>query len=150
MATVYLGADHAGFDIKNSIKEHLLAQGVVVEDCGAPTLDPHDDYPTYAKAVATRVREHPGSFGILACGNAEGVCIVANKFDSIRAALGYSVDAAITTRKDDDANILCIPGRLTTQDDPLAIVDAFLATRFSGAERHTRRLGEITKIEEEE
>lgn len=147
MLTVYLGADHAGFDMKNIIREHLEGNGLVVEDLGAYILDPHDDYPAYAAAVAMAVREHPGSFGILSCGNAEGVSIAANKFDGIRAALGFSVDAARTTREDDDANVLCIPGRIKTNDDPLAIVDTFLQTSFSNGERHVRRLHQVSDIE---
>lgn len=147
MLTVYIGADHAGFDMKNIIREHLESRGLAVEDLGAHTLDPNDDYPAYAAAVATAVREHPGSFGILSCGNAEGVMIAANKFDGIRAALGFSVDAARTTREDDDANVLCIPGRIKTDDDPLAIVDTFLQTAFSNGERHNRRLAAIHNIE---
>ncbi len=147
MLTVYLGADHAGFDMKNIIREHLESRGLVVEDLGAHTLDPHDDYPAYAALVATAVREHPGSFGVLSCGNAEGICIAANKFDGIRAALGFSVEAARTTRQDDDANVICIPGRIKTNDDPLLIVDTFLQTPFSGAERHVRRLAQVGEME---
>lgn len=150
MATVYLGADHAGFDMKNIVREHLASRGIHVEDLGAHSLDLHDDYPQYAKAVAIAVREHSGSFGILSCGNAEGVCIAANKFDGIRAGLGFSIDAAITMRKDDNANILCVPGRIATDDDPLMIVDAFLATAFSNGERHNRRLAAVKDIEEKE
>lgn len=150
MLTVYLAADHAGFDMKNIIREHLEGNGLVVEDLGAHALDPHDDYPAYAAAVAMAVREHPGSFGILSCGNAEGVSIAANKFDGIRAALGFSVDAARTTREDDDANVLCIPGRIKTDDDPLTIVDTFLQTSFSNGERHVRRLHQVAAIEERE
>lgn len=147
MTTVYIGADHAGYDMKAIISEHLEHVGVVVEDLGAHSLDPNDDYPQYAAAVAEAVREHAGSFGVLSCGNAEGVMIAANKFDGIRAALGFSVDAARTSREDDDANVLCIPGRIKTVDDPLAIVDAFLAAAFSDAERHKRRIEQIRRIE---
>lgn len=150
MHTVYLAADHAGFDMKNSIRDHLEAKGMVVEDCGAYRLDPDDDYPAYAAAAAEAVREHEGSFGVLSCGNAEGICIAANKFDGIRAGIGYSIAAAKSMRSDDNANVLCIPGRLHTQDDPIAIVDAFLSTPFSGATRHTRRLAAVTAIERAE
>lgn len=146
--TIYLGADHAGFTLKEGIKEHLELQGYIVEDLGAHTLDPHDDYPMYAKLVASSVRKHPQSFGILICGNAEGVCIAANKFDGIRAGIGYSMEAAKTMRADDKANILCLPGRLKTQDDPMSITDTFLQTPFSNAERHKRRLQTIEIIEE--
>lgn len=147
---VYLGADHAGFDMKTSIKEHLEAKGFSVEDVGAHELDPSDDYPQYAEAVAEAVLDHPGSVGILSCGNAEGVCIAANKFDGIRAGLAYSIDAAKTMRNDDNANVVCVPGRLDIPDDPLEVVDTFLATSFSEADRHVRRLGQIEDIEEEQ
>ncbi len=147
LPTVYLGSDHAGFDMKNIVKEHLEARGFVVEDLGAHTLDPNDDYPQYGEAVAEAVRAHPGAFGILACGNAEGICIVANKFDGIRAGIGYSLSAAQTMRSDDNANVICIPGRVKTQDDPLLIVDAFLETPFSNAPRHVRRLKQVSDLE---
>ncbi len=148
MQTVFLGADHAGFDLKNSIKEHLELQGFHVEDLGAHTLNPSDDYPVYAEKVAEAVLSHPNSFGILACGNAEGIMIAANKFDGIRAGIGYSKEAAATMRQDDNANILSLPGRLQTNDDPLAITDIFLTTPFSNKARHRRRLQQLQSIEE--
>ncbi len=146
--TIYIGADHAGFDLKASLKEHLAHQGFIVEDLGAHELNPTDDYPQYAGAVAEAVRNHPGSLGVLACGNAEGVCIAANKFDEIRAGVGYSVEASQTMRNDDNANVICLPGRVKTQDDPLKVLDAFVATPFSGAARHVRRLEQVAAIEE--
>lgn len=141
--TVYLGADHAGFDMKESAKDHLDLQGYITEDLGAHTYDKEDDYPEYAAKVAKAVLAHPGSFGVLSCGNAEGICIAANKFVGIRAGIGYSVEAAKTMRTDDDANIICIPGLLDTEDDPLEIIETFLTTPFSGAERHKRRISQI-------
>ena len=150
MLTVYVGADHAGFDLKESLKSHLEHKGYVVEDLGAHELVPGDDYPEYAAAVAKAVRNHAGSLGILACGNAEGVCIVANKFDGIRAGVGYSIEAASTMRNDDNANIICLPGRTPTQDEPLKIADTFLTIPFSGAERHARRLSQVRDIEVQE
>ncbi len=145
--TVYLGADHAGFSLKNSLKEHFESKGMVVEDLGAQELKPEDDYPEYAAVVAQAVRKHKGSFGILICGNAEGICIAANKFDGIRAGIGYSLEAAKTMRNDDDTNVLCLPGRLLTEDDPIEIADIFLHTPFSNAERHVRRLGQVSELE---
>lgn len=145
--TIYLGADHAGFDMKTSVREHLELAGYTVEDLGAHELDPADDYPQYGEAVAEAVLKHPGSLGVLSCGNAEGICIVANKFDGIRAGVGYATEAARTMRTDDNANVICIPGRIETNDDPLAIVDAFVTTPFSGAERHVRRLEQVREIE---
>ncbi len=141
--TVYLGADHAGFAMKESIKDHLVNEDFVVEDLGALKLDENDDYPEYAAAVAKAVKAHPGSLGVLSCGNAEGIAIAANKFVDIRAGVGYSIASARTMRNDDDANIIAIPGRLKIEDDAIEIVEAFLATPFSGAERHKRRIAEI-------
>jgi ribose 5-phosphate isomerase B len=141
--TVYLGADHAGFAMKESIKDHLELLGYMVEDLGAFSFDKDDDYPEYAANVAKAVTAHAGSFGILSCGNAEGICIAANKFMGIRAGIGYSTASAKTMRNDDDANILCVPGRLEIKDDPLNVVETFLATAFSNEERHKRRIGKI-------
>lgn len=145
--TIYFGADHAGFDMKELLKEHLELQGCVVEDLGAHTFDPQDDYPQYAKAVAQAVRQHPGSLGILSCGNAEGIMIAANKFDGIRAGVGYSMASARTLRNDDNANIISIPGRIELIDPPTEIADVFVQTPFSGEERHKRRLSDVEKIE---
>ncbi len=145
--TIYIGADHAGFDMKTMIIDHLESSGYIVNDLGAHQLDPQDDYPRYAEAVAQAVLDHPGALGVLSCGNAEGICIAANKFDGIRAGIGFSLKSATTMREDDHANIVCIPGRIETQDDPLAIIDAFLTTEFSGAERHERRLSQVEDIE---
>ncbi|MDP2631549.1 MAG: RpiB/LacA/LacB family sugar-phosphate isomerase [Candidatus Uhrbacteria bacterium] len=147
--TIYIGADHAGFDMKKSISEHLDAKGFSVEDLGAFNLNPDDDYPEFVEAVAEAVLEHPGSFGILSCGNAEGVTIAANKFDGIRAGLGFSIDAATTMRSDDNANIISVPGRIDIPDDPLKIIDAFISTPFSKAPRHLRRLSQVERIEQE-
>ncbi len=145
--TVYIGADHAGLALKNSLKEHLEMKGFVVDDLGAHELDNDDDYPKYATAVAQAVRGHVGSFGILSCGNAEGIAMAANKFQGIRAGIGYSIEAAKTMRNDDDANVLALPGRVAIADDPLEIADAFLATPFSQAERHKRRLRQVAELE---
>lgn len=145
--TIYIGADHAGFDMKELLKDHLLMNDFVVEDLGAHVYDEDDDYPQYAAAVARAVRSHPGSLGVLSCGNAEGIMIAANKFDGARAGVGYSVEAARTMRTDDDANIISIPGRTDLSDSPLSILDAFVNTPFSGAERHKRRLEQVRDIE---
>ena len=149
-SVIYIGADHAGFALKESVKRHLQDRGVDVEDLGAHVLDMNDDYPTYAARVAGVVRENPRSLGILVCGSAEGICIAANKFDGIRAGIGFSIPAARSLRNDDDGNILCLSGRIDAVDKPLMIVDTFVDTKFSGEERHERRVKEITKIEENE
>lgn len=146
--TIYLGADHAGFDKKTIIKEHLLVKDFIVEDLGAHSLNPHDDYTEFAKAVAGAVREHEGSLGILVCGSAEGVCITANKFDGIRAGIGFSAESAGLLREHDHGNILCLPGRVKIEDDLLLIVDTFIKATPSTEARHVRRVGEIRDLEQ--
>lgn len=147
---IYLGADHAGFALKESIKRHLHDRGLEVEDFGAHAFDPSDDYPVFAARVASVVRDNSRSVGILICGSAEGICIAANKFDGIRAGIGFSIESAKSLRFDDAGNILCLAGRLESKDKPLAIVDAFLNTQPSQEKRHIRREKEIAAIEEVE
>lgn len=149
-SVIYIGADHAGFALKESVKRHLQDKGIDVEDLGAHVLDMNDDYPTYAARVAGVVRENPRSLGILVCGSAEGICIAANKFDGIRAGIGFSIPAARSLRNDDDGNVLCLSGRLYAVDEPLAIVDTFITTGFSGEKRHERRVNAIKTLEENE
>ena len=147
---VYLGSDHAGFALKESVKRHLEHAKYDVEDLGAHQNDPHDDYPVYAARVANVVRQNPRSVGILFCGSAEGICIAANKFDGIRAGIGFSIHAARSLRADDHGNVLCLPGKIETADDVMAIVDTFLSTEPSAEARHLRRIAEIETIEAHE
>lgn len=144
---IYIAADHAGFKRKEMIKKHLKKQGYTLKDFGAKKLDKNDDYPDYALPLAQGVAADAKP-GILLCGSAEGVCMVANKVDGIRAALGYSVFAAKTSRADDNSNVLCVPGRELSDEDAKEIVDAWLDTEFSFAERHKRRLAKIEEIEQ--
>ncbi|MEK9130831.1 MAG: RpiB/LacA/LacB family sugar-phosphate isomerase [Patescibacteria group bacterium] len=136
--TIYLGADHAGFELKERLKSSLPD----AIDLGANTLVADDDYPSIARAVAEAVVSDPGSVGILSCGNAVGVCVVANKTKGIRAGIGFSIEAARSMRNDDDVNVLCVPGRIAIMDDAVEIAKAFLATPFSNEERHVRRLAQ--------
>ena len=144
---VYLGGDHAGWEMKEEIEKALVADGYNVIDLGNRELNLADDYPEFAHAVAREVAMHPGSYGILTCGSAEGVAIVANKSKGVRAAVLYSPNATQSSRNDDDANVGCIPGRVFSLDEGVAMARQFLQTPFSGAERHLRRLAKITDIE---
>lgn len=143
MYTVFIGADHAGFLFKAHLSDVLRVHGYIIEDLGAHELVPNDDYPEYAARVAHAVLTHPGSKGILLCGSAEGMCMAANKFEGIRAGVGFSQAAAHFMRSDDDANIICIPTRIAVNDDRSEIAKTFLTTPFSGEERHKRRIKEI-------
>ena|SRR3989338_236121 len=143
---IYLGSDHAGFELKEKIKKYLVDLKHEVDDLGAHALDSKDDYPKYAHAVAKKVADE-GARGILFCGNGVGVCVVANKVPGVRAAIGYSTYAAETSRTDDDTNVLCLAGRVLKPDEAKDIVRTWLTTDFSGAERHVRRLRHVQKIE---
>ena len=145
---VFVGADHAGFQLKGAVMAHLSKRGVDVEDDGDKQLDPADDYPQFAFAVATKVlgSEDDDPRGILLCGSGQGMCIAANRIRGIRAALCWDEDIARETRNDNDSNILCIPARALSEADALNIIDVWLDTPFSGAARHARRIREIEEV----
>lgn len=148
--TIYIGGDHAGGNMKSALEDYLKEEGYRVVDMGNSNLVEGDDYPAFSYAVAKRVVNDPGAHGIVICGNAQGVCIVANKVKGVRAATGFNEEAARTTRADDNSNVLCLPARFMDVKDAKKVVDAWLATDFSGAERHVRRLEKVTQIENEE
>jgi len=145
---IYIAADHAGFKLKEKLEEYLINKGHKVIDLGNDKLEKTDDYTDFAKKVAEKVAIFKEK-GILLCGNAEGVCITANKTRGIRAALGFSQEAAKTTREDDNANILCLPGRMMDIEEAIKITETFINTPFSGEERHVRRLKKLEEIENE-
>jgi ribose 5-phosphate isomerase B len=138
---IYIGADHAGFEMKEAIEEYLLSKYYQVEDLGAHSTD-SVDYPDFAHAVATNVEKEEGSFGILFCGSANGVCITANKHKNIRAALAWNTEIAELGRAHNNANVLCIPARYVSVDAAEKMVQRFLTTAFEGG-RHQRRVEKI-------
>jgi ribose 5-phosphate isomerase B len=144
---IYLGADHRGYQLKEKIARFLFEKGYSFEDMGALSFNPDDDYPVFAEKVASMVASEPENKGILICGSGVGVSIVANKFDNIRAGLGISEKQVESSRKDDDINILALAADFTNETEALKMVLAFLETRFSGEEKHKRRLEDITRIE---
>jgi ribose 5-phosphate isomerase B len=148
--TIYLGADHRGFALKERIKAALAAQqdGDTVIDLGAPALDPADDYPDYAVAVAEKISADPaGSHGIVICGSGFGVDIIANRFAGVRSALAMSPEHISAGRHDDDVNVLALAANFIGPDAAMDIVRVFLATPFEKEERYERRLAKIDKIE---
>lgn len=147
MTTIFLGSDHAGFVLKESLKENLNDPDYAVIDVGAFELNEADDYPDFAALVAQKVMQDPESVGILLCGSGQGVCMVANKFPGIRAAIGFSESVAKQSRKDDDANILCLPALHVSSKEALQITESWLNESFSKLERHARRLSKIVDIE---
>lgn len=139
--TIVLGSDHAGFQMKTSLKEWLTANQFEVEDFGVLTADPAD-YPDIAHPVAERVSEYTNCLGILLCGSGNGVAITANKHPDIRAAICWNEELAGLARLHNDANVLCIPARFITDEDAKKITNRFLETAFEGG-RHQRRVSKM-------
>ena len=137
---IYLGADHAGFELKNTIKDHLLAGGYEVIDCGAHTYDALDDYPPFCIEAAQAVVDEPGSLGIVIGGSGNGEQMAANCVEGVRAALVWSDATARLAREHNDANVVAVGARQHSEEEALALIDAFLETPFSGDERHQRRI----------
>ncbi|MDG3008584.1 ribose-5-phosphate isomerase [Rhodococcus sp. D2-41] len=144
---VYLGADHAGFELKNQIIDHLTATGHEPVDCGAHVYDAVDDYPAYCVEAARRTVADPGSLGIVLGGSGNGEQIAANKVPGARCALAWSVETAQLARQHNNAQLIGIGGRMHTLEQALEIVDAFLATPWSGEERHQRRIDILSEYE---
>ena len=146
--TIYLGADHGGFDLKESLKSMLKNDGYDVVDCGASERVEGDDYPDYAAAVALNVSHASDqSRGILICRSGFGVDITANKFPKVRAVLPMSPDHAYQARHDDDANVLCFAADFMNEVSAENIMKIFLSTPFAKEERYARRLQKIADIE---
>lgn len=137
---VYLGADHAGFEFKNTIAAHLKSTGHEVVDCGAYVYDAVDDYPPFCLDAAQRTVADPGSLGIVLGGSGNGEQIAANKVPGARCALAWSVETAKLARQHNNAQLIGIGGRMHSEEEMLAIVDAFVAEPWSGEERHQRRI----------
>jgi glycine hydroxymethyltransferase len=138
---VALGADHAGYELKQALVEALRQRGLEVLDLGTHTPD-STDYPDYAKAVARAVADHRARWGILCCSTGIGMSIAANKVPGVRAALVHDPETAALARRHNDANVLCFSGKRTTPEQALAIIDAFLEARFEGG-RHERRVQKL-------
>lgn len=144
---VHIAADHAAFEAKQSLADHLRAQGHDVVDHGAFVYDAEDDYPSFCFAAAEAVAGEPGSLGVVMGGSGNGEQIAANKVRGIRAALAWSVETARLAREHNDANVVSVGARMHSVEDVQAIVDTFIATAYSDAERHSRRIGQLAAYE---
>ena len=144
---VALGADHGGFPLRAELLPWLKTLGYQVADLGAYHLDPDDDYPDFAKAVAHAVVSGEADRGILVCGSGVGACIAANKVPGIRACLCHDTYSARQGVEHDDMNLLCLGARVVGAELARELVRAFLGARFSGEERHRRRLEKTRAIE---
>jgi ribose 5-phosphate isomerase B len=144
---VYLGSDHAGFELKSAVAEAVAAAGHDVVDCGPPAFHDGDDYPPYVMRAAAGVAGDPGSAGIVIGGSGNGEQIAANKIDGIRAALAWNNETARLARLHNDANVLSLGARMHPVQEAAGFALVFLTTPFSGEARHARRLAEIADYE---
>jgi len=138
---IVVGSDHAGFELKQIIIEHLSERNMNYEDFGTNCLD-SVDYPDYAKKVAEEVSSKDLIMGILVCGSGQGMAMTANRFKNVRAAICHNSDVAKVTRQHNDANVLCLGSRFIDISEAIKCVDVFLSTDFEG-ERHLKRINKI-------
>tara|TARA_Y100001935_G_scaffold245348_1_gene238827 strand:- start:266 stop:718 length:453 start_codon:yes stop_codon:yes gene_type:complete len=139
--TVCIASDHAGFDLKEEIKNHLINKNVSIFDMG-PYDDKSVDYPDFAKKLGNRIKFKKSDVGILVCGSGTGMAISANKIKTIRAAVCYNLKSTRLSRQHNNANIIALGSRLTNKKLSLKLVEAFLNTKFEGG-RHLRRVKKI-------
>lgn len=144
---IHIAADHAGFELKEYLAEHLRAAGHDVVDHGAPAYDADDDYPPVCIAAAEAVVAEPGTLGVVIGGSGNGEQIAANKVRGVRSALAWSTSTAVLARAHNDANVVAIGARQDSVDEATEIVDAFLAEPFSGDARHQRRIDLLAAYE---
>lgn len=147
---LYLAADHAGFELKEKIKAHLDARGVLFQDMGADVYDKDDDYPDFAYAAAKRVAEDPErNRAIVICGSGIGVSITANKVKGVYCALVWDREVAASVSEHNNANVIALPARYIDSREALAIVDEFLKpSSTTTPERHRRRFLKLGEVEE--
>ncbi|WP_344877972.1 ribose-5-phosphate isomerase [Allokutzneria multivorans] len=144
---VYLGSDHAGFELKSYLVEHLTGRGHDVVDVGPHAYDALDDYPPFCIETARRVVADSGSLGVVIGGSGNGEQIAANKVEGCRAALAWSTEIAQLAREHNNAQVIGVGARQHTEEEAAAIVDAFVGTPFSDDDRHIRRIGLISEYE---
>ena len=145
---IHIAADHAGYELKVHLVEHLRAGGHDVVDHGAHTYDAQDDYPSFCFAAGEAVVAEQGSLGVVIGGSGNGEQIAANKVAGVRAALAWSTETAALGRAHNDANVVAIGARQHSVDESTGIVEAFLAEPFSGDPRHQRRIDQLAAYEQ--
>ena len=139
---MYVGADHAGFDLKQKLVAELEKLGYEAIDVGPKQLDPSDDYPDYAKPVAEAVSTGKAPLGVLTCGTGLGMAYAANRYPRVRAAVAWSPEVAELAKSHNDANVLVLPSRFVSEDEGMEILHKWLTTKFAGG-RHQRRVEKI-------
>ena len=140
---ISIGNDHAGVDYKKYIQQYLFVKNVEVKNYGTDSLD-SVDYPDFAHPVSQDVNDKSSDLGILICGSGNGVCMTANKYKNVRAALCWNKELAMLSKTHNNANVICIPARFIEKEDALEIVKTFILEKFEGG-RHQRRVNKISK-----
>lgn len=142
---IYLATDHAGYALKEYIKERLVEAGYSVEDCGAKTLEKDDDYPDFIRRAAKKVQESEENRGVIFGHSGQGEAIAANRFKGVRAAVYYggTQDILTLSREHNDANVLSLGAGFLTEEEAWSALTLWLTTAFSEAERHVRRIKKI-------
>jgi ribose 5-phosphate isomerase B len=149
MAKVGIAADHGGFSLKEELRAALESSGHTIEDYGAFKAQEDDDYPDFVIPLARAVASGQVERGIAVCGSGVGAAIAANKIPGVRAALVHETFSAHQGVEDDNMNVICLGGRVIALAMALELIHAFLGAKFSGAERHKRRLAKVAALEEE-
>jgi ribose 5-phosphate isomerase B len=144
---VHLGSDHAGFDLKSALVARLTELGHEPVDHGPVVLDPADDYPPFCLRAARAVVADPGSLGVVIGGSGNGEAMAANKVHGARCALAHSEETARLGREHNDANVVSVGARMHDEATALRLVEVFLATPYSGEERHDRRIAMLSDYE---
>jgi ribose 5-phosphate isomerase B len=143
-----IASDHGGYELKQTLMERLRASGYAVIDFGNPQLMPDDDYPDFVVPLARAVVRGEVDRGVAICGSGVGACVAANKVPGARACLIQDTFSARQGVEDDDLNLLCLGGRVVGAELAWELLSIFIAARFSGAERHRRRLGKVARLED--
>ena len=146
---IAIGADHAGYSLKSELVQYLEEQGHEAFDVGARSLDPADDYPDFVKELAGQVAERKAERGIMVCGSGVGASVAANKVKGVRASVCHDTYSAHQGVEHDDMNVLCLGARIVGSELARELVGAFVSARFTGEERHRRRLGKVQAMEAE-
>ena len=144
---IHLGCDHAGYELKEKVVSHLKNNGHEVIDHGAKKFNALDDYPVFCFLAAQAAAKDPSSLAIVIGGTGNGEQISANKIKGVRAALAWSAETAKLAREHNNANVMGLGGRMHSESESLAIIDAFIDTVFSNEERHFRRINQISGYE---
>jgi ribose 5-phosphate isomerase B len=149
MAKVGIAADHGGFSLKEEVRAELESAGHTIVDYGAFQMQADDDYPDFVIPLARAVAAGQVERGIAVCGSGVGAAIAANKIPGVRAALVHETFSAHQGVEDDNMNVICLGGRVIALAMALELIHAFLRAKFSGAERHKRRLAKVAALEEQ-